>query len=86
LSEEARCERLAGKIETIAPGDVRLQRLEESNRVYVQFSAESNAATHQACLMRLERALQDELEPTLQVFVAPAVDHNKLRRKGLADA
>jgi hypothetical protein len=85
LSTEARMQRLREAIAQHPAGrGGELVSLETPKRVVVGFLEDIDGATRQSCLMRLEEHLKRTLERTLQLYVEPKVDQNKLRRpKGI---
>ena len=63
-----------------AGAGVQVMRLETPKRVVVGFTAALDGATKQRRLLQLEGHLKRTLEPTLQLYVEPKVDENKIRR------
>ena len=63
-----------------AGAGVRVMRLETPKRVVVAFTTALDGAAKQSCLLQLEGHLKRVLEPTLQLYVAPKVDENSIRR------
>jgi len=65
---------------------VELVRMESQKRVVVGFLEELGGREKQSRLFQLEDFLKNRLEPTLQIYVEPKVDLNKLRRLKEASA
>ena len=61
-----------------AGGKVKVVRLEGLQRFIVEFDDSVPAAT--SCLLNLEKWVKDKVEPTLQLYLQPQPDQNKLRR------
>lgn len=81
LSQEERMKKIQSEIERHPLGDgVHVERLETPKRVVVGFREGITSADKQARLLKLEDHLKRALEPTLQLYVEPKPDANKIRR------
>lgn len=81
LSNAERIERIHAAIESCPPGiGVQIVRLETVNRVVVEFSDAPDMETKQSRLMQLESYLKEIIEPTLQLYMQPKTDQNKIRK------
>jgi len=81
LSQEERVKKIQSEIERHPLGEgVHVERLETPKRVVVGFREGITSADKQGRLMQLEDHLKRALEPTLQLYVEPKPDANKIRR------
>jgi hypothetical protein len=81
LSQEERARQIQRELEQSPLGDgLHLERLETPKRVVVGFREDIGSADKQERLLKLEDHLKRVLEPTLQLYVEPKPDANKIRR------
>jgi hypothetical protein len=81
LSRAKRMERLQAATARHPLGSqVTVARLEGAQGVVAELNGASHGRNRGGQLMELETYLKDTVEPTLQVFLEPKVDQNKLRR------
>lgn len=81
LSADDRLERLRTAVGRHALGDgVEVVSIQGDKRVVVEVGGEFDSAEEQTRLLELERHLKETIEPTLQLYMEPMMDKNKLRQ------
>lgn len=81
LSEKEKIRQIQMALDSSPAGcGVEVQRLEGSKRIVVKFNGEVDSRSKQRRLMQLESYIKVALEPTLQLYMQPKMDENKIRR------
>lgn len=84
LSRDERIERIQSVIDSHPTGSgMEVVDLEGAERVVVRFNGDLDRDTKQSHIMQIEAHLKATVEPTLQVYMQPRMDQNKLRVKGM---